>query len=112
MTPYEIPNLRFSLVAKEDIAQHALVGVDTTGQAINALAATAVLGAAVDAAKAGQPIAVADGIVMATASAAITAGNYVSGGTLGKATKSTNATNVVALTSATAADELVTVKIN
>lgn len=110
MNAYDIPKLRFSLVAAEAIQANALVSVDANGKAINANN-TAIVGAALDAAAVGQAVTVADGIVKAIASAAITSGGYVSG-TTGMAATSTNATNVIALTGVTVANELVTVKIN
>lgn len=110
MNAYEIPKLRFSLEAAEAIPANTLVSVDANGKAIVANN-TAIVGASLDEAALGHAVTIADGIVKVVANAAVTSGGYVSA-TTGKATTSTTATNAVALSGVTVANELVTVKIN
>lgn len=117
MNAYEIPNLRFSMPAGSAVARCRFVSVDENGNAIQAKANTQVIGASMnlvtaDELAAGDRIVeVADGIVMVEAAGAITAGAAVSSDADGKATTAGDITAGVAITGATAAGELVAVKI-
>lgn len=112
MNAYEIPNLRFSLPAGGAVAMHRFVSVDANGNGIQATTSTAVIGVSMNETKAGEVLEVADGIVMVEASAAITAGANVSADADGKAVTASTGTVVgVAITAATAAGNLVAVKI-
>lgn len=125
MNAYEIPNLRFSMPAGEDVARRRFVTVDTNGAAIMADSGT-VIGVSMNEAAADEVLEVADGIVIVEASVAITAGDDISATTDGKAVKATAMTQsgttpfavtagtvVVgkALTTAAAAGQLIAVKI-
>lgn len=117
MNAYEIPNLRFSLPAGGAIARARFVSVDSNGNGIQATASTKVIGASMNLITAdentagGHIVEVADGIVMVEAAGAITAGTAVSSNADGKATTGDANACGIALTGATAAGELVAVKL-
>ncbi len=117
MNAYEIPNLRFSLPAGGAVARCRFVSVNADGKGIQATAATQIIGASMNLVAAAEIAAgdriveVADGIVMVEAAGAITAGTAVSADADGKATTAGDIIAGVAITGATAAGELVAVKI-
>lgn len=112
---YEIPNLRFSLPAGEDIPRRRFVGVNATGEGVLA-ATTAVaftpIGVSMNEAAAGEVLEVADGIVVVEASNAIEAGANISVAEGGLAVTATDGEVVgTALTGAASANLFITVKI-
>lgn len=118
MNAYEIPNLRFSLPAGGAVARCRFVSVNAEGKGIQATAATEVIGASMnlitadEIAKNERIVEVADGIVMVEAAGAITAGAAVYSDANGKATATASEIKVgVAITGATAANDLVAVKL-
>lgn len=117
MNAYEIPNLRFSLPAGGAVGRCRFVSVDANGNGIQANTTTAVIGASMNMvtdeehASGGHIVEVADGIVMVEASAAITSGAKVTSTADGKAATATDAFCGVAITGATAAGQLVAVKL-
>jgi hypothetical protein len=78
MNAYEIPNLRYSLPAGGAVDVRRFVSIDANGNGIQATSSTPVVGASMNKVATGQVLEVADGIVMVTAGAAITAGTNVS----------------------------------
>lgn len=117
MSAYEIPNLRFSLPAGGAVARCRFVSVDANGKGVQATAATQIIGvsmnlvAAAEIAAGDRIVEVADGIVMVEAAGAITSGTAVYADANGKATSTGTTVAGVAITGATAAGELVAVKI-
>lgn len=113
---YEIPNLQFTLVSATAIDNYKLISVDANGKAVVATASTPVVGACrgtvVDSEWA---ISVADGIVIVEAGGAVTAGAAVTSNATGQATAISDPTTElqcgIAITSATAAGDLFTIKI-
>lgn len=106
---YEIPNLRFSLPAGEDIPRRRFVGVNATGEGV--LATTTAIGVSMNEAAAGEVLEIADGIVMVEAGAAITAGAGIEVGTNGKAVTNTDGIGIgIALTGAAGEGNVVAVK--
>lgn len=122
MYAYEIPNLRFSLPAGGAVALHRFVAVSGE-KAIQATASTDVIGASMNEVTAaentagGHIVEIADGIVMVEAGAAVTAGAAVASNAEGKAiafatgASATGPKAGVAITAATAAGQLIAVKI-
>lgn len=117
MNAYEIPNLRFSLPAGGAIARARFVSVNNEGNGVQATASTTVIGASMNLITAdentagGHIVEIADGIVMVEAGGAITAGVAVSSNADGKAVAGDTNVCGVAITGATAAGELVAVKL-
>lgn len=112
MNAYEIPNLRFSMPAGEDVARRRFVAVDSDGRGVIATAAGSAIGVSMNQAADGEVLEIADGIVMVEASAAITAGADVEVGANGKAVAKTTGIGVgVAITGATGAGQFVAVKL-
>lgn len=117
MNAYEIPNLRFSMPAGGAVARCRFVSVDANGNAIQATAATQVIGASMnlvtaeDFAAGDRIVEISDGIVMVEAAGAVTAGAAVSADADGKATTAGDIIAGVAITGATAAGQLVAIKI-
>lgn len=117
MNAYEIPNLRFSLPAGGAVARCRFVSVDANGKGIQATTATQIIGVSMNLVTAAEIAAgdriveVADGIVMVEAAGAITSGTAVYADADGKATGTGTVVAGVAITGATAAGELVAVKI-
>ena len=119
MYAYEIPNMRFSLPAGGAVARHRFVSV-ASDKAIQATAATEVIGASMNLVTAEELAAgeriveIADGVVMVEAAGAITSGVAVYADAAGKATatKGTAAAIAgIAITAAKTAGDLVAVKI-
>ncbi len=117
MYAYEIPNLRFSLPAGGAVARHRFVSV-ANDKAIQATASTAVIGASMNLVTAEEVAAneriveIADGIVMVEAAGAITSGAAVYSDAQGRATGTGTENAVgVAITAASAAGDLVAVKV-
>lgn len=111
MFAFEIPGQRFSLPAGADIARHRFVSVNASSNGIPATASTPIVGVSMNQAKTGEVLEIADGIVMVEASAAIAAGAKVGSAADGKAVTATDAAVGVALTAATTAGEIITVKL-
>lgn len=112
MFAFEIPGQRFSLPAGADIARHRFVSVNANSAGIPATASTPVVGVSMNQAKADQVLEIADGIVVVEAGGAVTAGAAVKSDAEGKAIAAgADAAIGVAITSASAAGELITVKI-
>ena len=112
MNAYEIPNLRFSMPAGEDVARRRFVAVDSDGKGVIATAAGPAIGVSMNQAADGEVLEIADGIAMVEAGAAIAAGASIAVGTAGKAAVA--GTGIVvgtALTAAAAAGQLIAVKI-
>lgn len=115
MHAFEIPGARFSLPAGGPVALHRFVAVNATG-AIQSTASTAVVGVSMNEVTEKELetneriVEIADGIVIVEAAGAITAGDKVASDAAGKAVKSDTGI-AVALTSATGAGQLVTVKL-
>lgn len=109
MFAFEIPGQRFSMPAGADVKRHRFVSVNASSTGITATAATPVVGVSMNEAKSGQVLEIADGIVIVEASAAINAGVAVASAADGRAVAGDGL--AIALTSASAAGELVTVKL-
>lgn len=112
MYAYEIPGLRFSLPAGAAIARHRFVSVTAGSKGVAATAATPVIGVSMNTVKADQVLEIADGIVMVEAGGAIAEGAIVYANAEGKAvtTEGTAPAAGVAITAATAAGDIVSVK--
>ena len=109
---YEIPNLRFSLPAGEDIARRRFISVNSSGEGVIATAAGSAIGVSMNQAAYDEVLEIADGIVMVEAGGEIAAGADVEVGANGKAVAKTTGIGVgVAITGATGAGQLVTVKL-
>lgn len=112
MNAYEIPNLRFSLPAGEDIARRRFVSVNSSSKGVIATTAGSAIGVSMNEAADGEVLDIADGIVVVEAGGAIAAGADVEVGADGKAVAKTTGIGVgVAITGATAAGQLVAVKL-
>lgn len=116
MHAYEIPNLRFSMPAGGEVLQHRFVAV-ADDKATTANASSQVIGVSMNEVTAKEVAAneriveIADGIVMVTAAGAIAAGAAVYSNAEGKATGTGTVVVGVAMTAASAADELIAVKL-
>lgn len=109
MFAFEIPGQRFSLPAGADVERCRFVSADANSNGIPATASTPVIGVSMNKAKAGEVLEIADGIVMIEAAGAIAAGVTVKSDASGKAVAGEG--TAVALTAATAAGELITIKL-
>ena len=109
MFAFEIPGLRFSMPAGAEVKRYRFVSVDANSAGITATASTPIVGVSMNEVKADQVLEIADGIVIVEASAAITAGVAVTAAADGRAVADEGP--AIALTSATAAGELITVKL-
>lgn len=108
---YEIPNLRFSLPAGEDIPRRRFVSVNSSGEGVIATEAGSAIGVSMNQAAAGEVLEIADGIVMVEAGGAITPGAGIEVGTNGKAVTNTSGIGIgIALTGAAGAGNIVAVK--
>lgn len=108
---YEIPNLRFSLPAGEDIARRRFISVNSSGEGVIATAAGSAIGVSMNQAAYDEVLEIADGIVMVEAGGAITAGAGIEVGTAGKAVTNTSGIGIgIALTGAAGAGNIVAVK--
>ncbi len=111
MYAFEIPGQRFSLPAGAAIERCRFVSVDANSAGIPATEATQVIGVSMNKVEADQVLEIADGLVVVEAGAAITAGAAVYADAEGKAAATGTTACGVAITSATSAGELITVKI-
>lgn len=111
MFAYEIPALRFSLPSIAEVKQHRFVSVDANSNGIQATASTQVIGASMNEVAANQVLEIADGIVMVETAGAITAGAAVYSNAEGKATATGEKIAGTAITAASAAGEIIAVKI-
>lgn len=109
---YEIPNLRFSLPAGEDIPRRRFIGVNASGEGVIATAGGLTIGVSMNEAAAGEVLEVADGIVVVEAGGAIEAGASISIAEDGRAVTTSDGVVVgTALTNAASANLFVTVKL-
>lgn len=112
MYAFEIPGARFSLPAAAEIDRGRFVSINANSAGIVATAATQVIGVSMNKVAVDQVLEIADGIVVVEAAGAITAGAAVYAAADGRATTTAGTGNVagIALTGASAAGELITVK--
>lgn len=110
MFAFEIPGTRFSLPAGAAVERCRFVSVNANSAGIPATASTQVVGVSMNKVAADQVLEIADGIVMVEASAAITAGAAVYAAADGRAAATGENIVGIALTAASAAGELITVK--
>lgn len=111
MFAFEIPGLRFSLTAGAAVERHRFVSVDGNSNGITAIASTPVVGVSMNKVAINQVLEVSDGIVMVEAGAAVAAGAGVASDASGRAVTSADNAIGVALTAASAAGELITIKL-
>lgn len=109
MYAYEIPGLRFSLPAGGAVAMHRFVSANENSEGIQATADTAIIGVSMNETKIGQVLEIADGLVIVEAGGAVTAGTTVVADADGKAVAGDGL--AIAITDATAAGDLITVKL-
>lgn len=109
MFAFEIPGGRFSLPAGAAIERHRFVSVNANSAGVTATASTPIVGVSMNKVDADQVLEIADGIVIVEASAAISAGVTVASAADGRAVAGNG--SAIALTSASAAGELITVKL-
>ena len=110
MFAFEIPGMRYSLTAGAAIERHRFVSVDANSNGITATTATKVVGVSMNKVAANEVLEVADGIVMVEAGGAVTPGAGVGSNASGQAVAA-EASVGVALTGASAAGELITIKL-
>ncbi len=110
MFAFEIPGTRFSLPAGAAVKRHRFVSANANSAGITATASTPVIGVSMNQVKTDEVLEIASGIVMVEASAAITAGVAVASAADGRAVAGTDGP-AIALTSASAAGDLITVKL-
>lgn len=109
---YEIPNLRFSLPAGEDIPRRRFISVNSSGEGVIATEGESAIGVSMNEAAAGEVLEVADGIVVVEAGDAIEAGTGISVAEDGLAVTASDGVVVgTALTNAASANLFVTVKL-
>ena len=111
MFAFEIPGMRFSLTAGAAIERHRFVSADANSNGITATASTPVIGVSTNKVDVNQVLEIADGIVIVEAGGAVTAGTAVASDAAGKAITATDKSIGIALTGASAAGELITVKL-
>lgn len=109
MFAFEIPGTRFSMPAGAEVQRYRFVSVNANSAGITATASTPIVGVSMNEVKADQVLEIADGIVIVEASAAINAGVAVTSTADGRAVAGDGP--AIALTTATAAGELITVKL-
>lgn len=109
MFAFEIPGQRFSLPAGADVERHRFVSADANSNGVMANATTPVIGVSMNKAAAGQVLEIADGLVMVEAGGVVAAGVAVVSNANGQAIAGEG--SAIAITSATAAGELITVKL-
>lgn len=112
MFAYEIPGTRFSLPAGADVKRYHFVAINGDSAGITATAASQVIGVAMNTVKTDEVLEIADGIVMVEAAGAVTPGTAVYAAADGRATTTEGTGNVagIALTAASAAGDIITVK--
>lgn len=109
MFAFEIPGQRFSMPAGADVERFRFVSINATSEGITATDTTPVVGVSMNKVKVGEVLEIADGIVMVEAAGAITAGVAVKANAEGKAVAGAGAG--VALTAATGAGDIISVKL-
>lgn len=116
MYAYEIPGLRFSLPAGGAVARNRFVSV-ANNEAIQATASTSVVGVSMNEVTAEELdkneriVEIADGLVMVEAGGAVASGAAVAADANGKAVTATDDGIGVAITAATDAGQLITIKL-
>lgn len=111
MAAYEIPNLRFSGVANEDITRRRYVTPVSDTEYEMADAGEVVVGVSMNDPDDEEVLEIADGIVMVEAGEAITVGMILAAGTDGVAVEWSSGNLAGVALTAGAAGELVTVKL-
>lgn len=112
MHAYEIPNLRFSLPAGEDVTRGRFVSVNSSSEGVIATTAGSAIGVSMNQAADGEVLDIADGIVIVEAGGVLAAGADVEVGANGKAVAKTIGIGVgLAITGATGAGQFVAVKL-
>lgn len=112
MAAFEIPNMRFSGEAGGNIARYRFVKVNSSEQIVQAGAGDSVIGVSSQPANVGEVAEIYDGIVMVEAGDAIQAGSDVESDDYGRAIPIASGKKAgYALTSASAAGELISVKL-
>ena len=112
MAAYEIPNLRFSGEAGNNIARHRFVKVNDLELVEQAGEGDAVIGVSSQPADIGEVVEIYDGIVMVEAGDAVKAGTEVESDEQGRAVPLVSGKKAgYALTSASDAGELISVKL-
>lgn len=112
MNAFEIPGLRFSLVAGAAVNRYRFVTCAADGDGEQASGAVQIIGASYNEAASGEVLEICDGIVTVEAGAAVAAGAQVEADANGKAiTYVDGPSGGTALTSAAADGDLITVKI-
>lgn len=109
MFAFEIPGLRFSMPAGAAVERHRFVSINADSNGVQATASTPIVGVSMNKTAVNQVLEIADGIVMVEAGGAVTAGVAVTADAEGRAVAGEG--TAVALTAATAAGELITVKL-
>lgn len=110
MFAFEIPGLRFSMPAGAAIERFRFVSVNADSAGIPATATTPVVGVSMNKTKNNEVLEIADGIVMVEAGAAVAAGSAVASNADGKAIVATDKAIGVALTAASGAGDIISVK--
>ena len=109
MFAFEIPGGRFSMPAGAAVERYRFVSVNANSAGVTATASTPIVGVSMNKVEADQVLEIADGIVIVEASAAINAGVAVASAADGRAVAGDGP--AIALTTASAAGELITVKL-
>jgi hypothetical protein len=111
MAAYEIPNLRFSGVAAEDITRRRFIKPTADNTYSMSDAAENAVGVSYNDPDDGEVLEIVDGIVIVEAGEAVAVGNDVESGTNGVAVVYSAGVKLgTALTAASASGELITVK--
>jgi len=110
---YEIPGLRYSLVAGGAVGRYLFVSANASGLGVAATAVTQIVGVSYNEVATGEVLeVVGDGIAIVTAGEAVAAGAAVYADAAGKAIDSAGTIVAgVALTASTGADQLISVKL-
>lgn len=110
LSAYEIPNLRFSGIAGDVIERRRFVTLNADGEVVHANATSSVIGVSSIPNNKDEVAEIYDGIVIVEAGGAVGAGDYVKSDADGKAVTDA-AGKFVAITSASVAGELMSVKV-
>ena len=110
MAAYEIPNIRFSGVAAEDITRYRFIKPTADNTYSMADAAENAVGASYNDPESGEVLEIVDGIIMVTAGETIAVGDRIESGTNGVAAVLSAGIELGTALTAGAAGELVTVK--
>lgn len=113
MFAFEIPGQRFSMPAGADVERFRFVSINEASEGVPATGDVPVVGVSMNKAALGEVLEIADGIVMVEAGDAVTAGAAVWSDAEGRAIVPEEGMMpiITALTAATAAGEIITVKL-